>query len=230
MSTDILSLKMGVTSSYLLRGTSGIVMIDTGMPDKMKLFVKKIRSLHILPHDIKLVILTHSHIDHAGSAKEIQELTGAQVMIHKSEKECLEKCEFYPVNGTGTWGRISKQIFFPFLKRIKYSAPRIDIETGDEDFPLSGFGIDGYVMHTPGHTPGSVSVILNTGEAFVGCMSHSGFPFRTTPGLPLYASDIEKLKLSWKKLFEKGVKIIFPGHGKPFPAGIMRKRLASPEV
>lgn len=230
MSTDILSLKLGVTSSYLLRGGKGIVMIDAGMPDKIKVFIKKIRSLHIMPKDIKLIILTHSHVDHAGSAKEIQELTGAKVLLHQSEKEWLGKSDFYPVKGINSWGRISKLIFFPFLKRAKYSAPEINIVTGNEDFGLSDYGIDGYVMHTPGHTPGSVSVVLKTGEGFVGCMAHWGFPFRTTPGLPIYAADIEQLKLSWKKLMERGVKIIFPAHGRPFPVDLMRKRLTSPEI
>jgi glyoxylase-like metal-dependent hydrolase (beta-lactamase superfamily II) len=91
-----------------------------------------------------------------------------------------------------------------------------------EEYPLDEFGIDGKVIHTPGHTPGSISVLLKTGEAFVGCMAHDGFPFRLNPGLPIYASDIDEIKKNWKSLIEKGAKIIFPGHGNQFSVEVIK--------
>lgn len=78
---------------------------------------------------------------------------------------------------------------------------------------------------TPGHTPGSISVLLDTGDAFAGCMTHNNPPFRLKPGLPIFAEDLPRLKESWKRLLEEGVKTIYPGHGNPFAAEEMRKAL-----
>jgi hypothetical protein len=47
-------------------------------------------------------------------------------------------------------------------------------------------------------------------------MAHNGFPFRTSPGLPIFAEDIEKIKENWKLLSERGAKMIYPGHGNAF--------------
>jgi hydroxyacylglutathione hydrolase len=100
-----------------------------------------------------------------------------------------------------------------------------DILLNSEEIKLTEFGIDGRIIHTPGHTEGSISLLLDTGEAFVGCMAHDGLPFRLYPGFPIYAYDINKLKESWKLIISRGARIIFPGHGNPFPVELIRKKL-----
>lgn len=225
MSTDIYSLKLGLNSCYLIRGRN-IIMVDAGTPGKLKAFKRKIARLHIHPDEVKLIILTHSHFDHAGSAKEIKEYTGAKILIHETEKVFLEEGGFIMPKGTTPMGRITKFLFFPFLKRIQFKRPKADITIGNEDFMLSDYGIDGSVIHTPGHTHGSLSVLLKTGEAFAGCMAHNGFPFRLMPGLPIYAEDIAGIKESWKKLIKMGAKIVFPGHGKPFSIAVIKRELS----
>jgi glyoxylase-like metal-dependent hydrolase (beta-lactamase superfamily II) len=66
-------------------------MIDSGSPNKGKKFIKSINKVSIKPEDIKLIIPTHGHWDHIGSAKEIKEITGAKIAMHRLEKDCLEK-------------------------------------------------------------------------------------------------------------------------------------------
>ena len=95
----------------------------------------------------------------------------------------------------------------------------------NNDFPLEELGIEGRIIFTPGHSPGSVSVVLNSGEAFAGCMAQNGFPFTSKPTFPIYAFDIEQLKKSWKKLLQIGVKTIYPGHGDPFPVELITESL-----
>jgi hypothetical protein len=56
-------------------------------------------------------------------------------------------------------------------------------------------------------------------------MTHNRFPFRLTPGLPIYADDIEELKKSWWKIIPLGVKIVYPAHGRPFHPDRMKKEL-----
>jgi len=225
MSTDILSLRLGITNTYLLRGTKGIVMVDAGPPGKIGAFNRKLSKLYILPGDIKLLVLTHAHFDHAGLAKEIQDITGAGVLIHKYEKEALEKRQYFDRKGIDLWGKISGIFLSLFAGKVSFPLPEIHFVTESEDFPLLDFGVDGTVIHTPGHTPGSLSVVLKTGEAFVGSMAHAGFPYRTKPGFPVFAKDIDELKKSWNKLIDYGAKIIFPAHGKPFPIELMTRKI-----
>lgn len=225
MTTDIYSIKLGINSCYLIRGKN-IVMVDAGTPGKLKAFKRKLARLYIHPDEIKLIVLTHSHFDHAGSAKEIKEYTGAKILIHESEKEFLEEGKFIMPKGTNATGRITSFLLFPFFKRIKFNLPKTDITIGNEEYPLIDYGIDGSVIHTPGHTHGSLSVLLKTGEVFAGCLAHNGLPFRLTPGLPIYAEDINKVKENWKKLIKSGAKIVFPGHGRSFPIEVIKKALS----
>lgn len=216
MSIKIHQVKLSVNSCYLVQGKS-VIMIDAGIPGKIKVFKRKLEKLGIEPEDIKLIILTHSHFDHAGSAKEIQELTGAKIIMHQLERKLSKNGKMIMPKGVNAWGRISQPIFFPIFRRIPFPDYEPDILLDQQEFPLDVFGIEGKIIHTPGHTPGSLSVLLNSGEAMVGCMAHDGLPFRLRPGLPIYAQDIEKLKQSWKILIDQGAKKIYPGHGNPFP-------------
>jgi glyoxylase-like metal-dependent hydrolase (beta-lactamase superfamily II) len=200
-------------------------MIDGGMPKKLKLFKRVLTRLDINPSDIKLIVLTHSHFDHSGSAQEIREFTGAKIAVHESEKTFLEDGGMIIPKGIGFYGKITKPWLFAIFKKISFPKFKPDLLIGSEPYPLNAYGIDGNIIHTPGHTPGSISVILDSGEAFVGCMAHNGLPFRLSPGLPIYAQDIEGIKKCWKVLIDRGVKMIFPGHGKPFPVDVIKKSL-----
>jgi hydroxyacylglutathione hydrolase len=225
MSKDIYTLKLGINSVYLIRGSKGIVMVDAGTPNKIRSFKRKLARLYIHPEDIRLIVLTYSHFDHAGSAKEIQDYTGAKVLMHESEKVYFDDGSFAMPKGVTIWGKITLPLFFPLFKKISFAKPKVDVVIKNNELSLNEFGFEGRIIHTPGHTPGSISLLLDSGEAFVGCQAHNGFPFRTGPGFPIYAQDIEKIKESWKVLIEKGAKIIFPGHGNPFPVDIIKREL-----
>jgi glyoxylase-like metal-dependent hydrolase (beta-lactamase superfamily II) len=72
---------------------------------------------------------------------------------------------------------------------------------------------------------GSVSVLLETGDAFVGDLAMSDFPLRFSPGLPVLAEDMQQVRESWKVLLDAGAKTVYPAHGKPFSADIIRRIL-----
>ena len=101
----------------------------------------------------------------------------------------------------------------------------VDIVLGDEEFSLSEYGIPGRILYTPGHSMGSVSVLLDTGDAFVGDLAMSGFPMRLTPGLPALAEDMQKVRESWQLLIKAGAKTIYPAHGKHFSVDIIQRAL-----
>ena len=227
MTTEIISFNLGVTSCYFIIGKE-IVMIDAGMPNKLQRFKKILSKNKIDPARIKLIVLTHSHFDHCGSASEIRDLTGAKIAIHKSERECVEHDRVLVPKGVNFRGKITQPLIFSF--KIPFPKFTPDIFLNNDPYPLSEFGIDGQIIHTPGHTIGSVSVILNSGEAFVGCMAHNGFPFRLKPGLPIYAQDIGAIKENWKVLIDRGTTFVYPGHGKAFPIEVIKNQLKYPST
>jgi len=112
-----------------------------------------------------------------------------------------------------------------FLPLVHIPATDVNIVLGDGDFPLTEYGIPGKVMYTPGHSIGSVSVLLETGDAFVGDLAMNKFPMRLSPGLPILAEDMQQVRESWKLLLDAGAKTVYPAHGKPFSSDIIRRAL-----
>jgi len=224
MNMTIYPIPLGVGNTYIIQG-EGVVMIDGGGPKKAKAFIKAMKKTSIKPGDIKLLILTHGHWDHIGSAKDIKEITGAKIAMHKRDKDWLEKSLKPLPPGVTLWGKIFAKIMAMFMPLVHIPGTNVDIILGDEEFSLTAFGIAGKIIPTPGHSPGSVSIVLDTGDAFVGDLAMNAFPMRLSPGLPIFAEDLQKVKDSWNLILGCGLKMIYPGHGSPFSSEIMRKVL-----
>jgi len=224
MTTQIHPIHLFIDCCYLLQG-EGVILIDGGAPGRAEVFGRALDGLSIDPREIQLILVTHGHWDHIAQAKDIKALTRAQVAMHAREKHLLEN----PLRpqpggppGVTTWGRILISLLGLYTRSLQISATEVDIVLDDKGLDLAAYGIPGQVVHTPGHSPGSVSVLLETGEAFVGDLAMSQFPIRFSPGLPIFADDLEKVKQSCRLLLDLGAKTIYPAHGKPFPAEILR--------
>jgi glyoxylase-like metal-dependent hydrolase (beta-lactamase superfamily II) len=109
--------------------------------------------------------------------------------------------------------------------KMSVPASKVDIVLGDDDFSLEVYGIPARVIYTPGHTMGSMSVLMESGEAIVGDLAMNTRLLRLSPGMPVFADDISLIKLSWKKLLDLGAKTIYPAHGRPFSAEILKIQL-----
>ena len=227
MSSQIFAIKMGINRCYLVRD-KGTILIDAGFPNRVKAFQKSFERLSIDPNEIRLILLTHGDSDHVGSAKDLRALTGAKIAIHEHDRLNFERSLFNFPRGSTAWGRLLRFILYPILKNVHPSIPeeKADIVLGNNEHSLVDFGIPGKIVYTPGHTQGSVSVLLDTGEAFVGCLAHNNLPFRFRAGLPIFAEDIEKVKESWKSLIQQGAKTIYPAHGNSFSVDIIKKVLS----
>ena len=224
MSLGIHPIKLGVARCYVIRA-EGTILIDGGAPKQARNFMKGIENLSIKPEDIQLIVITHGHWDHIGSAKEIKEITGAKIALHRNEKDWLEK-SLKPLPPAVTlWGQIFAKIMAIFVPLIHVPAADVDVVLGDEELSLADYGIPGRIIPTPGHSMGSVSVLLETGDAFMGDLAMNGFPLRIGPGLPIFAEDLQKAKESWRFLLERGAVTVYPAHGKPFSADAIRRAL-----
>jgi glyoxylase-like metal-dependent hydrolase (beta-lactamase superfamily II) len=204
---------MGTSNAYLVANKGHAILIDAGMKKKEQKIISALQQMNITPRDIKLIILTHVHYDHCGSLRALQDITRAQILVHKAEAECLKEGYCEVPQGTMWFSKALSFIGRTLAKKlVKYAPVASDITISDR-FDLHKYGIDGYILPTPGHTAGSISVIIEDKHAIVGdtlfhIVKHSVFP--------PYANDQKELLKSWKQLLEIGCEYFYPGHGKPF--------------
>ena len=222
MEISIYPIHMGLNTVYAVKG-EGVILIDGGFPHRLAHFKDGLAKALIQPEEIKLIILTHGHWDHIGSTRDIKQLTGAKVLMHEKDMHFLAEVKQTSRTGFTLWGKIMSTLETLTSHLIHIPTFEVDIVAGNEELSLSEYGIPGRLICTPGHTWGSVSVLLDTGEAFVGCLAMNLFPLRLNPGLPIWGDDIQLVKNSWKKLLEMGAETVYPAHGEPFPAQVMSK-------
>lgn len=217
------SVKLGWTRCFLLKCTGGYLLIDTDYPKQYRLFERKLAGLGIAISEIKYLLLTHHHDDHAGFAAELVRRTGCQVIVHRHAASALEQGESED-NIKAVNRRIQVVFFFYMLFHKEFKFPPLMLSErdilieGDEDSFLKGIGIDGVILHTPGHTRDSISVLLSDGSAFVGDAAMNFLRWTGVGHRPIYIEDIETVYESWRKLRERGAKVIYPSHGRPFSA------------
>lgn len=224
MSATLHTISLGMVNCFLLKGEQTI-LIDAGVSGQMSRFLEGLKAAGCEPADIDLLLFTHGHMDHTGLTKEILALSQAQTASHVIEKGYLESGKAPLPQGTTVAGKLVAALIK--LMPQKADAPiKINLAFADEGFSLAAYGIPGRVIYTPGHTLGSVSVLLDSGEAIVGDLAMNGMSLRPKPGLPIFAEDVGSVKASWQKLLDAGAKTIYPAHGKPFSAEIFRKLLA----
>lgn len=209
----IIPVKIGITTAFLVR-QEGVILVDTGYPGSGEAILSAMREHGIGPRDLRLILLTHGHGDHAGSAAFLARETGAPVAVHQNDAEKVRSGDQGPLHPTGLTGRI-----LGLVVARKGSFPPIepDILLGDE-FQLREFGISGSVIATPGHTPGSVSVVLSSGDALCGDLIVPQIP-SGRPGIPFWADDTDEVKRSIRKLLGYHPSRIYIAHGGVLPAG-----------
>ncbi|NOZ09079.1 MAG: MBL fold metallo-hydrolase [FCB group bacterium] len=222
---DLQVIKVGFDNCYLIRD-EGTILVDGGMPGHFRKFRRGLQRKGIAPRDIGAVVITHCHWDHFGCAQKIKQLTGAKLIVHKAERQILEKGTITMPPGVTRWGKILGAFLKMRIRHLVIEPVSPDIVVDDEDYSLEEFGVNGRIVFTPGHSPGSVSVVLDSGAAFVGDMAMNGPPLTLHPSLPIFAEDMAVLKKSWRKLADRGVTMIYPAHGNHFPLEKLLRKAA----
>ncbi len=177
------------------------ILIDSGYPVSEKRFMEKIKNFG----KIDYLILTHTHFDHAGNAIYLKRM-GARIIVHAYEEDWLKRGETPRPPGTDIIGKTVMR--FSSLRSFKFPEVEADIVITDTT-KINGIKI----VHTPGHTPGSVTVVYKD-MAFCGDLIMN-LTFRPSSHFPIFAHNIGLVKESVEKLKDMGVNMLYPAHGKP---------------
>jgi glyoxylase-like metal-dependent hydrolase (beta-lactamase superfamily II) len=136
--------------SYVIAGET-ITLIDTGVAGSENAIFSYLRSIGRDPREITLIILTHSHPDHIGAAKAIRDQTGCTVMAHPAVRGWIEDVEIQ-----------NRERPVPGFSSLVGGSVTVDHELEDGDvIDPDGTGTNEIqVLHTPGHSAGSLSLLL----------------------------------------------------------------------
>lgn len=170
------------------RGTSRL-LVDLGWPGTLKTMLANLHRMNVPVAEITHGLATHFHPDHAGLAEELKQYGMRLLVAHEQTpaitlmaKWMKPQDHFVQITATGN----------------------ITFALADSRRLLRSIGFDGEIVHTPGHSDDSVSLVLDDGSVFTGDLT-----------LPRMAGedDAEVVARSWQSLRDRGATRVYPGHG-----------------
>ncbi len=184
--TNIVNVGYHSTNYYALGVKGGWLLLDCGWPGTMPQFTAEMKRKDISPSDIKYILATHFHPDHAGLVEEFKKL-GAKLILLENQRDALQEADpssvpsFVKVSG-------ENNILLQSVESRKF---------------LASLGLSGEIITTPGHSNDSVTLILDEGYAFTGDL----------PPRFIVREDDAVTKASWERIDAHSIKQIFPAHG-----------------
>ncbi|WP_327358341.1 MBL fold metallo-hydrolase [Streptomyces sp. NBC_01304] len=207
-------LRFPVGQAYLWRDEDELTLIDAGAVGAGPQIAGAVTRLGLRPVDVRRIVLTHFHEDHAGGAGEFAALSGAQVLAHRLDARIvrgevpgpapvLEEWEL-PI-----WAEVAPQL--PPAPAEPVVPDVLDLEDGD----VLDFGGGARVVHAPGHTDGSIALhlprhgVLFTGDAV------AASPVDGQVMLGVFNLDREQALASFRELAALDTRVACFGHGDP---------------
>jgi glyoxylase-like metal-dependent hydrolase (beta-lactamase superfamily II) len=218
MSQDIQIIELGGTNCYLVKTNRGHILVDTGFPFQRRKLEAELERRGCKPGDLELILITHGDIDHTGNGAYLREKYGAKIAMHEGDTEmCMkdgmtrdrgEMPENFPLPLMVLW--LVKGLLTFALGQVRWRKPFERFEPDlllEEGQGLAEYGLEATILYTPGHSKGSISLLIDGGDLICGDM------FSNAWGRILQSTDEAGLE----RLKELGVETFFPGHGSPFP-------------
>jgi glyoxylase-like metal-dependent hydrolase (beta-lactamase superfamily II) len=181
-------------SVYLVNTHSheGLVLIDCGMNINQ---IKNIKEFNLDPMDIKHCIITHNHIDHIAACYQLKKLVKEiKFYAHELDAKAIEEKGYDDLTAASWYGVSYK----PVKLDRKFKKEKEELEIGSLKF---------HIIHTPGHTPGSISVFLEVKDKKILFGQDIHGPFSKD-----FNSDLEDYQKSMKKLLDLEADMLCEGH------------------
>jgi len=214
----LIPIPLGMVKAFLILGERQI-LVDTGMRTHVSRIQAAMAQHDVAPQDLALILITHAHADHVGGLAALHAQSGAPVAVHALEAPALRE-ETGRARRTGFLRRLFSPRTTPEQEQRGGIEPAVLIE---QQLDLAPYGVQGRALSTPGHTPGSVSVLLSGGQAIVGDLIFGGFFGRGRPRRHFLASSPERMDESVRALLATKAKEFHLSHGGPFAAEAVRK-------
>ncbi len=198
-------IKCGNGNCYVVSENENAVLIDTCKSDSFG------KILHICkPYNIRLILLTHGHFDHAQNASALSRELNAPVAMHHADVDLLADNNSQSLTSKGFLGKIvlNASLKSFTVEKIPAFTPTVLLDEGDT---LEEYGIPARILHLPGHTDGSIAVDFAEGHLFVGDALMNMF----YPTTSMIFHDKAAMQKSAERISSLGKRMIYFGHGKP---------------
>lgn len=200
-------IKGGTDNCYIVAEGNKAILIDTASKRNLDKVISECDKF-----EMKLIVLTHVHFDHAENAAELSRKYNIPVAINKLDEELFESFNKQPLKSYGLvgWGVLGMSL--KVLKNTKVERPEKLIYLSDGD-DLSSYGINAKIIELPGHTRGSIGVDVEGKHLFVGDELDNWI----RPGVGHIYNNLDAIRKSAEKLRKLGGRTVYYGHGKPTP-------------
>ena len=206
---QVIRIQGGTDNCYIVADGKQAILVDTAGKAYLEQVIAACE-----PYDIRLIVLTHVHFDHAENAAELSRRFGVPVAFHPKDEELFESFDKQPLKASGLVGRVVLGLSLKVLRNTKVERPEqlICVQDGDD---LSAYGIRAGIIGLPGHTLGSVGVDVEGKHLLVGDALDNWI----RPGVGHLYYDKDALKESAEKIRRLGARTVYYGHGKPTENG-----------
>jgi len=194
-------------NSYLIEESDGtLTLVDAAMQADGKRILEFIKSkLNRKPSEVTTIVVTHCHFDHIRGLAAIKAATGAKVAVHEADADFVSGKRRYP-SPAGAMG-LAFSLMSPFFK-VTPVDPDVLLKEGDTVGRLA-------VFHTPGHTPGSISLYDGQDRVlFVGDTARY-LKGRLEGPPPRFTQRMDQAKASIERLSSLDFAVMLSGHGEP---------------
>ena len=205
----LLPFKFGSVNCYLIENDSKYILIDTGSSKQRTQLEKELKNAGCKPGNLKLIVITHGDFDHTGNANYLRHKFASQIAMHQEDLGMAEHGDmFFNRKQPNILIRKIIPMLLGFGKGERFK-PDIFIGAGND---LYQYGFDADIISIPGHSKGSIGILLDNGDLFCGDLLEN----TENPALNSIMDNIDAVKTSVEKLKRLKIKMVYPGHGQAF--------------